>query len=525
MIITNLNNRKKLLIIIGVMLGILIASLDSTIVGTAMPKIISSLKGFDYYTWPVTSYLLCMTISMPLFGKLADVYGFKPIYILGIAIFLCGSILCGISQNMIQFIVFRGLQGIGGAILISNTMAVIGIMFAPVERAKYGGFVSSASGLASLIGPTLCGFITDNHSWRWLFYVNIPLGIIALVLLVIVFPSHLEIPERKKIDYLGAANLIIALVPMLLALTWGGKVYAWNSIEIIGMLTFSIIMLVLFGFIEKKAEDPIIPISLFKNSIFNFSAIEMFLLNAVMMGASIFIPLFLQGVAGSTASKSGAMITPMMVSLIIGVIISGLIVSKTCKYKLLAFMGFVIMTVSTVMLLFLGTKTENTFVVTAMIVMGIGIGIVMAIFNVTAQNAFPESQMGVVTSVIQFFRMMGQTIASSVLGTIMTTSMNNSFHSMGTSKLPINVTEVLKNPNTAANVNTINQLKTQIPKSLLPSFNKFTEQVKQILSNSIHQVFTICAVITLVALIVVLFMKEIPLKNDSDKNSYNNGAV
>ncbi|MFT8351730.1 MDR family MFS transporter [Clostridium saccharoperbutylacetonicum] len=514
MTITNLNKKTKIVIIIGVMLGILLASLDGTIVATAMPKIINSLKGFDYYTWPMTAYLLCMTISMPLFGKLADIYGFKPIYIFGIAIFLAGSVLCGISQNMLQFIVFRGLQGIGGGILISNAMAIIGILFAPAERAKYGGFVSSAAGLSSLIGPILGGLITDNLSWRWIFYVNVPLGIIAMAILICAFPSYKETQERKKIDYMGAASLIISLVPMLLALTWGGKTYAWSSIQIIGILVFSIIMLVVFGFIETKASDPIIPMSLFQNSIFNFSAIEMFLLNAVLMGSSIFIPLFLQGVIGSTASKSGAIITPMLVSLIVGVITTGLLVSKTCKYKVLAFIGFVIMSIGTVLLSLMGVKTGSTQVVMVMVIMGIGIGTVMNIFNVTAQNAFSQNQIGVVTSSIQFFSRMGQTIASTVLGTIMSTSMSNSIHNLDISSLPANVTELLKNPNTISNSQALNAIKDQIPEDMLPSFGKLMEQIKQILSNSIHQVFVICAVITITALIIVLFMKEIPLKSD-----------
>lgn len=518
MTMTNLDKRRKMLIIIGVMVGILLASLDGTIVATAMPKIINSFKGFDYYTWPMTAYLLTMTISMPLFGKLADIYGFKPIYTFGIAIFLTGSVLCGISQNMMQFIIFRGLQGIGGGILISNAMAIIGILFAPAERAKYGGFVSSAAGLASLIGPTLGGLITDNLSWRWIFYVNVPLGIIAFTILIYAFPSYKEKHELKKIDYMGAASLIIALVPMLLALTWGGKIYDWNSIQIIGMFIFSIAMLIIFRFIEIRAEDPIIPMLLFRNSIFNFSAIEMFLLNAVLMGSSIFIPLFLQGVIGSTAGKSGVLITPMMVSLIVGVIISGLIVSKTRKYKILAFIGFIIMSISTVLLSLMGVKTGSINVAIVMIMMGIGIGVVMAIFNVTAQNASSQNQIGVVTSSIQFFGRMGQTIASSVLGTIMSTYMINKVRHLNVSKFPTNVTELLKNSNTASNAEAIKGIRAQIPGAMIPDFDKVMEAVKQILSNSIHQVFVICAIISIAAMIIVLFMKEITLKSDLGNN-------
>ena len=232
------DKKRTVLIIIGVMVGILLASLDSNIVSTAMPKIIANLNGTSLYTWPVTAYMLSMTIATPLFGKMADVYGYKPIYMFGISVFLLGSVLCGISQTIMMFIIFRAVQGVGGAILISNTMAIIGIIFPPADRAKYGSIVTAASGIASLVGPILGGLITDNFSWRWVFFVNIPLGIIALVIIILAFPSYQASKQHERIDYTGAGILIIALIPILLAFAWGGGDYAWNTVQIMGMFGF-----------------------------------------------------------------------------------------------------------------------------------------------------------------------------------------------------------------------------------------------------------------------------------------------
>jgi EmrB/QacA subfamily drug resistance transporter len=505
------NKNKNVFIIIGVMVGILLAALDSNIVGTALPKIIGSLKGFDLYTWPVTAYLLSMTISMPIFGKLVDIYGFKPVYIFGIAIFLAGSVLCGLSQDMMQLILFRGLQGLGGAILFSTPLTIVSILFPPAQRAKLGGLISSASGVASLVGPFLGGYITDNLNWRWVFFINIPLGLIALIITALDFPANKVKKEHIKIDFAGALVLIVALIPMLLAFTWGGKNYAWNSFQIIGMLVFSVIMLIVFGIIETKAKDPMIPMSLFKKSVFNSTAIEMFLLNGILMICIIFIPLFLQGVKGNSASSSGAILTSMLVSLIIGVIVSGFIVSKICKYKLLSIIGIIIIGASTVLLSLIGINTSNSQVIVIMIIMGLGIGIILAIFNVTAQNVFPEQQLGIVTSTIQFFGRMGQTMASSILGTILSTTMIIGFQKLDVSKFPAQLAGQLKDANNISDINTINTIKGQIPINLLADFEKLIIQVKQILANSIHQIFIISIGVALIALVIGLFMREVPL--------------
>jgi EmrB/QacA subfamily drug resistance transporter len=511
----NLTKKRIVFIMIGLMFGILLASLDSTIVGTAMPKIIEKLKGFDYYTWPVISYLLCITISMPLFGKLADLYGFKRIYVIGIIIFLIGSALCGIAQNMNQLIYFRGLQGIGGAVLISNTMALIGVLFPPADRAKYTGILGSAGALASVIGPTLGGFITDHLSWRWIFYVNVPIGIIALIILILALPKNNSSTTRKQIDYIGAGALIISLVPMLLAFTWGGNKYDWNSAHIISMFTFSFIMLIVFLMTEKKAADPIIPLSLFKNLVFSISAIEMFLVNGIIMGVSIFLPLFVQGVTGKSASNSGAIMTPMMFSLIIGAIISGVLVSKTQKYKLQSIIGFIIMGIGSFLLTLLDIKSSNFQIVLIMIVLGLGMGIVTPILSSAAQNAFSEKQMGVVTSGIQFFKLLGSTIFSAVLGTALNSSIKNGLKQLDTGNLPENMKTLLKNPNTVSNSDVMMQIKAKLPNEMLTALAKIMDQIRHVLSDSIQYVFLIYLVIAIISFVIGFFLKEIPLTKNN----------
>ena len=463
----NGSKKRTAWILIGAMAGILLASLDSNIVSTAMPKIIGSLNGTAYYTWPVTAYLLAMTISMPLVGKLSDVYGYKPIYFFGIVVFLAGSVLCGVSQSMAQFIAFRGLQGIGGAVLISNTMAIIGI-------------------------------------------------------LVFAFPASHAAENGGKIDFAGAAVLIAALVPMLLAFSWGGEKYSWNSAPIIGMLAFAAVMIAVFGRIERKAGDPIIPMSLFQNSVFNFSAMEMFLFNGVMMACIIFVPLFLQEVKGLSPSSSGAVITPMMVSLIAGVMISGMVISRTCRYKLLAAVGFLVMGAGTVILTLLNGGSDDPVIVAAMVIMGLGIGIAMAIFNVTAQNVFPNSRMGVVTSSIQFFRMMGQTVASSVLGTIFSSSLSKGIRTLNVRAFPPQVAHRLTDGSSIADSASVSAMKAMVPAGLLPDFEALLSQARQVLSGSIHLVFVICAAVTLVSLLLVLFLKEVPMSRQSEAESPEN---
>ncbi len=512
MSIQSLSSRKKFIIMIGIMVGLLLAAIDSTIVATAMPKIISNLNGFEYYAWPFTAFLLTLTISMPLFGKLADLYGFKPTYIFGIIVFITASALCGISQGMIELIIFRGLQGIGGAILSSNSLAIIGLMYSAEQRAKYIGIAGAGAGLGSLLGPALGGFIVDNYSWRWIFYINVPIGIITLAIMLFALPNHKIVERGKKIDFWGVITLIIALIPMMLALTWGGSEYSWDSLQIISMFSFSALMLIIFVFIEIKAVEPILPLSIFRNAVYNFSVLEIFLSSVIMIGAALFLPLFVQGVIGKSASQSGAILTPLLVSMLIGSVISGFIVSKTGKYKLQSFIGFLVIGIGAFLLANMNVSTENSNVIIFMIVLGFGIGIVATIFNVTAQSSVTEDKMGVATSTVQFFKYSGQTIASSVFGTVLSSSLKNGLQDMNTGKLPEDIVKLLKDPNILSNTASVKSMASKLPNELLPDLSNIMIQMKQILSDSIHNVFVICIAISIFAAISVLFLKGIPIK-------------
>ncbi|MCX7921683.1 MAG: MFS transporter [Clostridia bacterium] len=513
MTMTNLSKKRVIFVMIGVMLSVLLAALDSTIVGTAMPKVINDLHGMDKYAWPFTAYMLCSTIVIPIFGKMADIYGRKPIYFIGLIIFLIASALCGLSQTMMQLIIFRGLQGIGGGILMSNAFAIVGDMFSPAERAKYMGIVVSVFGLSSVVGPTLGGYITDNLNWRWVFYVNIPVGIAAMVTMFVALPYLKDTSLKRVIDYAGAAALIVSLVPMLLAFTWAGKDYEWLSPQIIGMLVFSTVMLIVFGYIESKAAEPIIPLSLFKSSVFNISSLAGFLSNSLMFGAVMFIPLFVQVVIGSSASTSGMVTTPMMLSLVIASIIAGQLISRVGKYKLMAVGGFILSVIGAVLMATIDMKTSNTTITLYMIVLGIGIGVIMPIINITVQNAFPQSQLGIVTSAMQFFRNIGATISSAIFGSVMISHMNKGLSEIDLSRVP---NEELKgffrDPQALTNVEAINAVRQHMPEAAIGLFDKLMDQVKEIITSSLHQVFLICIVISVIGFITILFLKEIPLK-------------
>ena len=300
----NISEYNIVLIMISLMISLLLAALDSTIVGTAMPKIIGDLHGMEHYTWPFTIYMLCSTIAILIFGKLSDIYGRKSVMIFGIVIFLLSSSLCGISSNMIQLIIFRGIQGIGGGILVSNVYIIVGELFPPVKRGKYMGMVSSMWGLSSVIGLVIGGIIIDYLSWRWVFYVNIPLGITALILLVSAMPNIRYYNKKVAIDFKGISAFTLSVVTLFMAITFGGNKYAWVSPQIIGLFIVTIIFILLLVLIEQKAEEPVFPPSLFLSRIFNISSLIMVLTGAAMFCGIIYVPLFIQTVLGKSATGS-----------------------------------------------------------------------------------------------------------------------------------------------------------------------------------------------------------------------------
>ena len=324
----SLPRREVVLTLAGVMMAMFLGSLDQTVVGTAMPRIIADLGGFDRYTWVTTAYLVTSTTMLPIAGRLTDMYGRKWFYIGGIAIFLAGSALSGLSQTLTQLIVFRGLQGIGGGIMMANAFIVIGDLFPPAERGKYQGLITAVFGLSAIVGPILGGFITDNLSWHWIFYINLPLGIPVILLFIRFFPRVRPSGLKHQLDLPGLAVLILAVVPLMLGLSWGGVQYAWASPQVIGALAMSAIMVVLFVVVESRAAEPIMPLGIFRNRVVTVSTLAIFFVGFGMFGGIIFIPLFFQGVLGYSATRSGSFLTPMMLGVVVGSLVSGQALSR-----------------------------------------------------------------------------------------------------------------------------------------------------------------------------------------------------
>jgi len=431
-------SQEKTITLVGLMVVFLLSALDQTIVSTAMPRIIEQLHGLEYYSWVTTAYLLASTVMVPIYGKLGDLYGRKPILITGISLFLLGSVLCGMSgepfmgnlfgSGMLQLIVFRALQGLGGAALFTSAFAIIADMFDPAERAKFGGLFGSVFGLSSVVGPLIGGFLTDHGStnlfgyfiegWRWVFYVNLPLGAVALFMIIAKMPN-LSHKATGKIDYLGAALIIATTVPLLLALTWGGNTYPWDSVRILTLFAVSIVSLVLFILVEKRTKDAILPLGLFRNKTFTFSNLASFVINMAFIGIVMFLPLFMQTVQGISATNSGLSMLPLMAGLISSSIVSGLLVARTGNYKGFLIGGSVVIMIGVFFLSRIGVETSRLDLAWRMFIVGLGLGPTMSMFNLAVQNAVPMNQIGVATSSSQFFRQIGTTIGAAVFGTLL----------------------------------------------------------------------------------------------------------
>lgn len=529
------SRRVTLLTMLSVLLVMLLASLDQTIVGTALPRIIADLNGFERYTWVTTAYLLTSTVMVPIYGKLSDLFGRKGIVIFAVAIFLVGSWLSGASQSMTELILFRGFQGLGAGGLMSMAIAIIGDLFTPRERAKWQGVTGAVFMLAFIVGPTAGGWITDHLSWRWVFYVNMPIGLIALGVLIFLMPSLHRPSQRAKIDFIGAALLVAGTVPLLLGLTWGGSQYAWNSPEIIGTLGGSVI--VLAGFIayerwlEAKAGQPIVSPSLFKNNVFAVSTVIVMLSGMAMMGSIYYIPLFLQGVTGISATTSGTVLTPMMLTAIVASILSGLLVARTGKYKIIALTGAVISVVGTFFLLHLDVHSTSTDVIIAMLVLGLGMGSAMSLYNLIVQNALP-TRIGEASAGMTFFRQIGSTIGLAAMGSVFNSSYPTAFHNAipaAVSKLiPAQVIALFNNPQILLSPDAQTQLQAQFAKfgpQGLTLFHTLLDAVKVGIASSLHSIFFLGMIVAVASVVAVLFLKEIPLRGDVRPSAIPEAAV
>ncbi len=426
----------------ALMIVFLLGALDQTIVSTAMPRIIEHLKGINLYAWVTTSYLLASTVTVPIYGKLGDQFGRKPVLMSGICMFLAGSALCGLSGEfgdlpilgggMTQLVIFRGLQGIGGGALFTIAFATLADMFDARERSKYMGLFGGVFGLASVIGPAIGGFLTDfgdmnlaGHiisGWRLVFYVNLPLGLLSLFVLMRKMP-FMPGMGHPTVDYAGASLIVMTFVPLLLALSWGGHDYAWASPQIIGLSLFSATSLGLLLFVETKVLEPIIPLSLFKNRVFSTVNLAGFMLGMSFFGIVMFMPLFMQVVLGVSATKSGLAMFPLMAGLMTGSIVSGNIVARIGHYKPFIIGGVVILAIGVISLSQIGPETTIFGIDWRLLLVGLGLGPSQSLNNLAVQNAVPVNRLGIATSSSQFFRQIGSTVGVAIFGTLLTVNL------------------------------------------------------------------------------------------------------
>ena len=513
-----LGRRQLIGTIIGLQLTLLLAALDNTIVGTAMPRIIAQLNGFERYAWVTTAYLLTSTIAVPIFGKLSDLYGRKWIYLGGAVFFVITSALCGAAgdiplplDGMNQLILFRGLQGLAAGVVTGLTFTIVGDIFPPAERGKYQGLFSGVWGLASVFGPTLGGWITDSLSWRWVFYVNLPVGLAAFIVLLIAFPDIRPQGVRRAIDWAGAGTLVACLVPLLLALTWVTD-YGWGAPRVVALLAVSLVMLGAFLFVETRAAEPIMPLGLFKIRAVAISSFALVLMGMGMFGAILYIPLFMQSVIGVSATRSGTLLTPMMLMMTAGSIFSGQLVSRLGRYKVLAIVGTAVMTFG--MLLMSGMKGDTTqaIAIRNMVVMGAGLGLLMPLYTLIVQNAVPQQLIGVATASTQFFRSIGSTLGTAVFGSIMLGRYRSNFDANVPQGTPGPILELFHNPLQLSSI--LPQLQGQFAQ--FPNgpalLNSLLLDVKDSLVSAVGLVFLIATGIVALGLIANLFLPEIPLR-------------
>ncbi|MYV98246.1 MDR family MFS transporter [Streptomyces sp. SID3343] len=405
------------LILTGLLLGMLVAALDQTIVSTALPTIVGDLGGLNHLSWVVTAYLLASTISTPLWGKLGDLFGRKKLYQASIVIFLIGSVLCGIAQNMIELIAFRAIQGLGGGGLIVLSQAIIGDVVPPRERGRYQGLFGAVFGVTSVAGPLLGGFFVDNLTWRWVFYINLPIGAIALVVIAAALHTK-EMHTRPSIDYLGITLLAGGTTCLVLLTTFGGTTYPWASAQIYGLGVAAVVLIVGFVLVEKRAREPVLPLRLFRNPIFAVTAGIGFIVGFAMMGGLSFLPLFMQVVNGATPTMSGLRLVPMMIGLLVTSIVSGQLISRTGRYKIYPILGTAVMAVGMFLMSRMDEYTTTPASSLYMLVFGIGLGLVMQVIVLAVQNAVPYSDLGVATAGATFFRSIGGSFGAAIFGTI-----------------------------------------------------------------------------------------------------------
>ncbi len=498
----NEKDRSRTFIMLGLALGMLLSSLDQTVVGTSLPRIVAVLGGMDLFSWLFTAYMLAQTITIPIAGKMSDRFGRRPIFLIGMGVFMTGSLVAGFSTSMEMLIACRFIQGLGGGALIPVAMATVADLYAPQDRGRIQGILGAVFALSTVIGPFIGGFIVDNWDWDWVFWVNLPVGILAVLVASFKFPQHKSV-QNTPIDYPGMLTLVGALAPALLVMTWGGDTYAWNSPEIMGMSALSVVMLVAFVIVERRAADPLLPLYLFREPIFTLGSAGLLIMSLGMFGVMAFLPLFLQAVMGFSATNSGVLTIPLMIGTMITSITSGFALRYT-GYKIWLLIGPPMAAFGMYMISTLHAASSATDAIIYMIIIGAGLGAVMSNYIVAAQNVMPKKDMGVVTSSMSLFRSIGGTMGIAILGAIMNSRMIREI----ATNVPPSAAALLPttDANSLGNLLLNAEASAAIPQAILDS-------IQLSLSNSITYVFFIGSLIVLSALVISALIRSVPLKS------------
>lgn len=529
--------RAKKEILFAILMGLFLGALDQTIVSVALPTIITDLGGQSLYTWTVTIYLLTSTITVPFYGKLSDLYGRKPLLMIGIVLFLLGSALSGLSQTMEQLIIFRGIQGLGAGALFPISLAVIGDLFTPAERGRYQGLFGAVFGLSSIIGPLLGGFLTEQVSWHWIFYVNLPIGIVALAVIWRLLPTVKRPDASRNLDILGAGVFIVAVSTLLIGLT-NKQTSDWGTFEVGGLIAIGLLVGLVFIFVESKAKEPIVPLDLWRSRTYSASIVATFLISFGFFGAAIFLPQWFQFVHGATPTNSGLYSLALLAGMIISSVGSGMIVTKTGKYKLLIAGGLALMTVGLFLMSNLEAGTELPILWSWMFVTGLGIGPTLAVFTIVVQNAVPMRSLGVATSNLTFFRQIGGSVGLALLGTIFGNKLTEEIPTqLVAAGVPQQFVSQFQGGGASGGESFIKvgqDLGEAILAGVPAQFRPMVEPLIPNIVNGIHQAFSLAVAnvfligvgTTAAALVVtVLFLQELPLRTSMGAKRVSPGSV
>ena len=515
--------RARFEVLGAILMALLLGALDQTVVGTALPRIVTDLQGNDLYTWVVAIYLLTSTITVPFYGKLSDYYGRKPMLIFGIVVFLAGSALSGLSQTMWQLILFRGIQGIGAGSLFPISLAVIGDLFTPAERGKYQGLFGAVFGLAALVGPALGGVITDTIGWHWIFYINLPIGLISLVVVSRVLPSLKRPKHALNLDWAGALVFVAAMIPLLVGLT-NSQSSGWTSPQVGGLLVLAAVLIPVFLFIETRVREPIVPLDLFRDRTYAGSILATFFAAFGFFSATIFLPRFYQVVRGDSATVSGYELFPLLLGVIIASVVSGQIVARTGKYKTLLVGSIALVCIGSLLFTNLVASSSTWVIIAWQFVLGVGIGPTLAVFTIVVQNAVPFNKLGVATSSIAFFRQIGGTVGLSIAGSLFATQVSAG---IPTRLLANGVPQGVVNgfQGTGFDQNSLLGVGTTLGQQILattpaparqavePFINQIVTSIYEAISLAIGSIFWLSLGASLLALLAVFIIREIPLRS------------